>query len=66
MERIIPETVAGLKPFDIQFLIPGHCTGWRAVHALANTYGDRVSQSAIGTTYRFAAQAAATEDVSPR
>jgi 7,8-dihydropterin-6-yl-methyl-4-(beta-D-ribofuranosyl)aminobenzene 5'-phosphate synthase len=66
MERIIPETVAGLKPFDIQFLIPGHCTGWRAVHALASAYGDRVSQSAIGTTYRFAAQAAATEDVSPR
>ena len=66
MERIIPETVAGLLPFDIQFLIPGHCTGWRAVHALANAYGDRVSQSAIGTTYRFAAQAAAPEDVNPR
>jgi 7,8-dihydropterin-6-yl-methyl-4-(beta-D-ribofuranosyl)aminobenzene 5'-phosphate synthase len=55
MERIIPETVAGLKPFDVRFLIPGHCTGWRAVHALANAYGDRVSQSAVGTSYRFAA-----------
>lgn len=53
MEKIIPETVDGLQPFDIQYIITGHCTGWRALHALANTFGDRVSQSAIGTTYVF-------------
>jgi 7,8-dihydropterin-6-yl-methyl-4-(beta-D-ribofuranosyl)aminobenzene 5'-phosphate synthase len=53
MERIIPETVAGLKPFDIRHIITGHCTGWRALHALADAYGDRVSQSAIGTSYLF-------------
>jgi 7,8-dihydropterin-6-yl-methyl-4-(beta-D-ribofuranosyl)aminobenzene 5'-phosphate synthase len=66
MERVIPETVAGLQPFDVQFLIPGHCTGWRAIHALANAYGDRVSQSAVGTSYRFDAKAATTPEVSPR
>jgi len=65
MERIIPETVAGLRPFDVRFLIPGHCTGWRAVHALATAYGDRVSQSAIGTSYHFDGQAA-TPTASPR
>lgn len=53
MERIIPDTVAGLAPFDIRYFICGHCTGWRAVHALADAYGDQVSQSAVGTTYRF-------------
>jgi 7,8-dihydropterin-6-yl-methyl-4-(beta-D-ribofuranosyl)aminobenzene 5'-phosphate synthase len=53
MEKIIPQTVEGLKPFDISHIITGHCTGWRALHALANAYGDRVSQSAIGTTYTF-------------
>ena len=53
MERIIPETVAGLAPFDIRYIICGHCTGWRALHALADAYGDRVSQSAVGTSYRF-------------
>lgn len=53
MEKIIPQTVEGLKPFDISQIITGHCTGWRALHALANAYGDRVSQSAIGTTYTF-------------
>jgi 7,8-dihydropterin-6-yl-methyl-4-(beta-D-ribofuranosyl)aminobenzene 5'-phosphate synthase len=56
MERIIPETVAGLAPFDIRHIIAGHCTGWRAVHALADTYGEVVSVSAVGTTYTFQAR----------
>jgi 7,8-dihydropterin-6-yl-methyl-4-(beta-D-ribofuranosyl)aminobenzene 5'-phosphate synthase len=53
MEHIIPETVEALKPFDIGHIISGHCTGWRALHALANAFGDRVSQSAVGTSYVF-------------
>lgn len=53
MEAIIPQTVEGLRPFAIKQLIVGHCTGWRALHALANAYGDVVSQSAIGTTYEL-------------
>jgi len=53
MEHLIPRTVEALKPFDIAYIITGHCTGWRALHALANAYGDRVSQSAVGTTYTF-------------
>jgi len=53
MERIIPDTVEGLKPFNINHIITGHCTGWRALHALANAFGDAVSQSAVGTTYTF-------------
>ncbi|MFZ3237885.1 MAG: MBL fold metallo-hydrolase [Stellaceae bacterium] len=55
MERIIPDTVAGLRPFAIAHIITGHCTGWRALHALANAFGDAVSQSAVGTSYTFAA-----------
>jgi 7,8-dihydropterin-6-yl-methyl-4-(beta-D-ribofuranosyl)aminobenzene 5'-phosphate synthase len=53
MERLIPDTVEGLRPFKISYLIPGHCTGWRALHALANAFGDAVSQSAVGTSYTF-------------
>jgi 7,8-dihydropterin-6-yl-methyl-4-(beta-D-ribofuranosyl)aminobenzene 5'-phosphate synthase len=53
MERIIPDTVEGLRPFNIVSVITGHCTGWRALHALADAYGERVSQSAVGTTYTF-------------
>lgn len=55
MESIIPDTVAGLRVFDVQQFILGHCTGWRALHAFANSYGERVSQSAVGTSYTFAA-----------
>jgi 7,8-dihydropterin-6-yl-methyl-4-(beta-D-ribofuranosyl)aminobenzene 5'-phosphate synthase len=56
MERLIPQTVEALAPFDIGYFITGHCTGWRALHALANAYGDRVSQSAVGTSYTFDAR----------
>jgi 7,8-dihydropterin-6-yl-methyl-4-(beta-D-ribofuranosyl)aminobenzene 5'-phosphate synthase len=55
MEALIPATVEGLRPFHIKHIITGHCTGWRALHALANAFGDAVSQSAVGTTYTFAA-----------
>jgi 7,8-dihydropterin-6-yl-methyl-4-(beta-D-ribofuranosyl)aminobenzene 5'-phosphate synthase len=55
MERNIPDTVDGLKLFNIAHLITGHCTGWRALHALASAFGDAVSQSAVGTTYTFSA-----------
>ena len=55
MERNIPDTVDGLRRFDIAHLIAGHCTGWRALHALASAFGDAVSQSAVGTTYTFSA-----------
>ena len=55
MERNIPETVEGLRAFNIDHIITGHCTGWRALHALANAFGEAISQSAVGTTYTFSA-----------
>lgn len=64
MEHLIPQTVEALKPFDVRYFITGHCTGWHALHALANAYGDRVSQSAVGTTYKFDAETPPDERVS--
>jgi 7,8-dihydropterin-6-yl-methyl-4-(beta-D-ribofuranosyl)aminobenzene 5'-phosphate synthase len=61
MEHLIPQTVEALQPFEIGYIITGHCTGWRALHALANAYGERVSQSAVGTTYTFDATIAPPE-----
>jgi 7,8-dihydropterin-6-yl-methyl-4-(beta-D-ribofuranosyl)aminobenzene 5'-phosphate synthase len=57
MEALIPQTVEALQSFDVRHLIAGHCTGWRALHALADAYGERVSQSAVGTSYLFDARA---------
>jgi 7,8-dihydropterin-6-yl-methyl-4-(beta-D-ribofuranosyl)aminobenzene 5'-phosphate synthase len=51
-ERIIPETVAEMKAFQLNIIAAGHCTGWRAVTALANEFGDQiVAPSAVGKCY---------------
>jgi 7,8-dihydropterin-6-yl-methyl-4-(beta-D-ribofuranosyl)aminobenzene 5'-phosphate synthase len=54
-EPLIPQTVADLKQFDLQSIVPGHCTGWRAVHKLVDTFGDKiVVPSAVGRRHIFA------------
>ncbi len=50
-EAIIPETVEALAQFDLQLIAPGHCTGWRALSALAAAYGDKVVPTAVGKTF---------------
>jgi 7,8-dihydropterin-6-yl-methyl-4-(beta-D-ribofuranosyl)aminobenzene 5'-phosphate synthase len=51
-EKIIPETVNDLRAFSLSVIAPGHCTGWRAINALASTFGDGVvAPSAVGKTY---------------
>jgi 7,8-dihydropterin-6-yl-methyl-4-(beta-D-ribofuranosyl)aminobenzene 5'-phosphate synthase len=50
-EKVIPETVADLKKFDLKMLAPGHCTGWRAVSQMAREFGDKLVPSAVGKKY---------------
>jgi len=50
-EKIIPETVADLQRFDLKLIAPGHCTGWRAVSAMAKVFGDELVPSAVGKRY---------------
>ena len=53
-EAIIPQTVEGLRGFGLKTLAAGHCTGWRAMTALANAFGDTVlAPTAVGKTYTF-------------
>lgn len=53
-EAIIPQTVDGLKQFGLKTIAAGHCTGWRAVTALANAFGEQVlAPSAVGKIYRY-------------
>lgn len=53
-EKVIPETVQGLTAFGLQMIVPAHCTGWRAVTALVNTFGDGVvAPAAVGKHYTF-------------
>ncbi|HEX3037197.1 MAG TPA: MBL fold metallo-hydrolase [Thermodesulfobacteriota bacterium] len=49
-EDIIEETVTELRKFDLKIIIPGHCTGWRAIYALVNAFGeDVVDPLAVGS-----------------
>ena len=53
-ERIIPQTVAALHSFDLDVIAAGHCTGWRAMSALANAFGDgKLAPLAVGKRLRF-------------
>jgi 7,8-dihydropterin-6-yl-methyl-4-(beta-D-ribofuranosyl)aminobenzene 5'-phosphate synthase len=53
-EKIIPQTVEDLKQFDLKMIVAGHCTGWRAVHALLNEFGEEiVIPSAVGRLHEF-------------
>ncbi|MBM3650191.1 MAG: MBL fold metallo-hydrolase [Alphaproteobacteria bacterium] len=53
-ERVIPQTVAALKDFDLDIVAAGHCTGWRAIAALAHQFGDgKLTPLAVGKRLRF-------------
>ena len=52
-ERIIAPTVEALQAFELKTIAAAHCTGWRAVGALATAFGEAVVPSAVGKTYRF-------------
>lgn len=55
-EQIIKETVAALGEFELELIAPGHCTGWRAVAALAARFGEKkVVPTAVGQTFAILA-----------
>ena len=53
-EAIIPDTVAGLSDLGLSVIAPGHCTGWRAVNAFAQAFGEQViAPLAVGKRLTF-------------
>jgi 7,8-dihydropterin-6-yl-methyl-4-(beta-D-ribofuranosyl)aminobenzene 5'-phosphate synthase len=50
-EKIIPQTVRDLATFGLRLVAPGHCTGWRALGAMARVFGDELVPSAVGKRY---------------
>jgi 7,8-dihydropterin-6-yl-methyl-4-(beta-D-ribofuranosyl)aminobenzene 5'-phosphate synthase len=57
-EPIIEPTCAALGEFAADYLIPCHCTGWRATHAIAAAFPDAFVQNSVGTRFEFAAAGA--------
>ena len=52
-EPLIPRVSEDLAAMHPAYLVPAHCTGWRAQHALARTFGDRLIPNAVGTRYEL-------------
>jgi len=53
-ERIIPQTVSALDDFGLDVIAAGHCTGWRAMNALANAFGnEKLVPLSVGKRYKF-------------
>jgi 7,8-dihydropterin-6-yl-methyl-4-(beta-D-ribofuranosyl)aminobenzene 5'-phosphate synthase len=57
-EPIIEPTCVALTEFDADYLVPTHCTGWRATHAIAARFPDAFVQNSVGTRFEFQAAAA--------
>jgi 7,8-dihydropterin-6-yl-methyl-4-(beta-D-ribofuranosyl)aminobenzene 5'-phosphate synthase len=57
-EPLIAPTVADLRSFGLRSVVPGHCTGWRAVRALVDAFGEQVVvPSSVGRRHLFASPA---------
>jgi 7,8-dihydropterin-6-yl-methyl-4-(beta-D-ribofuranosyl)aminobenzene 5'-phosphate synthase len=54
-EPIIGRTVSALADLEPALVVPGHCTGWRAQHALAATLPNAWVAGSSGSSFRLAA-----------
>lgn len=51
-QPLIPATIEAMKELKIQLIAAGHCTGWRALTALATAFGDAIlDPSVVGKSF---------------
>ncbi|MBP2651198.1 MAG: 7,8 dihydropteroate synthase (methanopterin) [Firmicutes bacterium] len=55
-EKIISPTIAELKKINPTYLMPGHCTGWSAIHQIAQAMPEAFIPTNVGTTLVFPAK----------
>lgn len=53
MEPVIPRTLQEIGTLKFDYIVPGHCTGWKATHQLARLLPNAFVQSSVGTILRF-------------
>lgn len=54
-EKIIAPTCDALEAFSPDHLVPSHCTGWRATHAIAARFPEAFLQNSVGTRFELTA-----------
>ncbi len=52
-EPVIPPTVDALEALAPTWIVPTHCTGWRAIHSIAARLPDAFLQSSVGTRFEL-------------
>jgi 7,8-dihydropterin-6-yl-methyl-4-(beta-D-ribofuranosyl)aminobenzene 5'-phosphate synthase len=52
-EQVIPPTVDALAEMQPDVIVPGHCTGWKAIHAIAQRMPQAYVQTCVGTRLHF-------------
>ena len=52
-EPIIEPTIAAFAELGVERVVPGHCTGWKATHRLAQALPGAFVQPSVGTVVRF-------------
>jgi 7,8-dihydropterin-6-yl-methyl-4-(beta-D-ribofuranosyl)aminobenzene 5'-phosphate synthase len=52
-EPLIPRVLDDLAGLNPTFLVPAHCTGWRASHAIAARFGEAYVPNSVGTRFTF-------------
>lgn len=50
---IIPATIEAIVDLAPDVVVPAHCTGWQATHAIAAALPDAFIQNSVGTRYSF-------------
>ena len=55
-EKIIPATIVELQKINPTYLMPGHCTGWSAIHQIAQAMPKAFIPNNVGTTLVFQAK----------
>ncbi|MHA2297120.1 MAG: MBL fold metallo-hydrolase [Candidatus Hodarchaeales archaeon] len=50
-EPIIPPTVTELTNINPSIIVPGHCTGWKAIHEIARELPKAFIQNSVGTKF---------------
>jgi 7,8-dihydropterin-6-yl-methyl-4-(beta-D-ribofuranosyl)aminobenzene 5'-phosphate synthase len=52
-DPIIQPTIEAMKKIKPDYIVPMHCTGWKAINRFAEDMPDNFLLNAVGTTYVF-------------
>lgn len=52
-EKIIDPTIEAMKTINPDYIVPMHCTGWKAIHRFAQEMPESFILNSVGATYIF-------------